>query len=201
MVGNWEVTAVGTEYERKFLATPQALTAIKEAYAGEDVQIDMETTYYDTPGGSLSGHRFMLRKRMENGIPVCTLKAPVDNALGEWEVVCESVDKAVFQLLEQGCPKELAALAKEGLVAICGGRIHRIAKTVVLPQGVVELALDNGILFGGQREEAVCEVEVELKSGATEMCDAFAEELAERFGLTEGTVSKFRRALALYKGE
>ena len=85
MVGNWEVTAMGMEYERKFLATPQDLAAISQAYAGAEVEIDMETTYYDTPGEGLSGHRFMLRKRMENGIPVCTLKAPLDNALGEWE--------------------------------------------------------------------------------------------------------------------
>jgi len=201
MVGNWEVTAVGIEYERKFLATPQDLAAIRQSYAGAEVEIDMETTYYDTPDEGLSGLRFMLRKRMENGIPVCTLKAPLGNALGEWEVICPSIDKAVSRLLEQGCPQELAAVAGKGLVAVCGARIHRIAKTVVLPQGIVELALDSGVLFGGHREEPVCEVEVELKSGIGKMCDAFAEELAEKFGLTEGKVSKFRRALALYKGE
>jgi len=70
-----------------------------------------------------------------------------------------------------------------------------------MPEGIVELALDEGILMGGGKEIPLCEVEVELKSGDIRFCDLFAKTLAARFGLTPETKSKFRRALALYKGE
>ena len=43
--------------------------------------------------------------------------------------------------------------------------------------------------------------EVELKSGPTELCDSFAKALAAQFSLEVEEKSKFRRALALYKGE
>ena len=70
-----------------------------------------------------------------------------------------------------------------------------------LPGGSVELALDQGFLIGGNRELPLCEVEVELKSGTTDLCDRFAHDLAARFQLTTEAASKFSRALALYKGE
>ena len=66
---------------------------------------------------------------------------------------------------------------------------------------LLELALDRGVLTGGGREIPLCEVEVELKSGSREAVLAFAKELAQRFDLAPETRSKFRRALALAKGE
>jgi inorganic triphosphatase YgiF len=44
-------------------------------------------------------------------------------------------------------------------------------------------------------------VEVELKSGDQNVAISFALALAERFGLKSQEKSKFRRALALAKGE
>ena len=65
----------------------------------------------------------------------------------------------------------------------------------------LELALDRGVLLGGGKEIPLCEVEVELKSGAPEDAVAFAETMAKDFGLRPEHKSKFRRALALSKGE
>ena len=45
------------------------------------------------------------------------------------------------------------------------------------------------------------QVEVELKSGCEEAAEAYARDLAERYGLVPEESSKFRRALALAKGE
>ena len=192
---------MATEYELKFNATPDILAEIDRAFSGESVRIFMETTYYDTPSGALSSRKFTLRKRLENGVPVCTLKAPAGDARGEWETECACIEAAIPLLLALGCPEELAELVKEGLVSICGAKFTRIAKTVLLPGGSVELALDRGVLFGGGRETALCEVEAELKSGEKALCHRFARELARQFHLTEEKKSKFSRALALYKGE
>jgi len=192
---------LATEYEWKFRATEQVLAEIAEEFPQEGEKISMETTYYDTPTGALSNRHYTLRRRLENGVAVCTLKAPAGTGRGEWEVLCDGIQGAVSKLLEQGCPRELSELVQEGLVPVCGARFTRIAKTVILPNGSVELALDHGVFFGGGGEAPLCEAEVELKSGTEAMCDAFAGELAARFALAVEEKSKFARALALYKGE
>ena len=99
-----------------------------------------------------------------------------------------------------GAP-DISGLTETELIPICGAKFTRIAKTLTLPEGVVELALDRGYLTGGNQKTPLFEVEVELKSGTEQLCDAFAKELAERFSLTPEKKSKFRRALDLYKGE
>jgi len=189
------------EYERKFRATPALLAAIAAAYPGDAACIRMETTYYDTPSGDLSARRYTLRKRLENGISVCTVKVPAGTARGEWETECDCIEDAVPKLLALGCPEEIALLVQKGLVPICGAVFTRQAKTVSLPEGIVELALDQGFLTGGGRREPLYEVEVELKAGSALLCDRFAQDLADRFCLQPEEKSKFRRALALYKGE
>ena len=65
----------------------------------------------------------------------------------------------------------------------------------------LELAIDRGVLTGGGRQTSLCEIEVELKSGSREACDRYATELARQFALQPQPQSKFRRALALYRGE
>ena len=90
---------------------------------------------------------------------------------------------------------------EEGLLPICGARFTRIAKTLTYGQSVLELAMDTGVLVGADRQIPLCEVEVELKEGSQTDCLAFAHLLEERFGLLPEQYSKFRRALALYRGE
>ena len=187
---------MGTEYERKFRASPEILSAIGAAYTGASRSILMETTYYDTPAYALSERRYTLRRRLENGISVCALKTPGREARGEWETECASVEEAVPLLLAMGCPAELETLAREGLVPICSARFTRQAVTLSLPGGSVELALDQGVLIGGGREVPLCEVEVELKEGDRALCDCFADDLATRFGLMPEEKSKFARARA-----
>lgn len=191
---------MATEYELKFKASLEILAAIDAAFPG-GVVMEMETAYYDTPSGALSQRRYTLRRRLENGISVCTLKTPAGDARGEWEVECEDITAAVPKLISMGATAELQELTKEGIVHICGAKFTRLAKTVSLPECTVEIALDRGVLLGGGKTEPLCEAEVELKAGDKAACDAFAKELAERFGLVTEEKSKFARALRLYKGE
>lgn len=192
---------MGVEYEIKFKATENAILAIDRAFSEKATIFEMETTYYDTPTGALSAKFYTLRKRLENGVAVCTLKVPADCGRGEWELPCADILQAIPKLVEMGAPKDLADLTGKGIAPICGAKFTRIAKTLSLTDGTVELALDRGILFGGGREEPLCEVEVELKGGDVSLCDAFAKMLATEFSLKLEKKSKFRRALSLYKGE
>ena len=193
---------MGIEYELKFRAQAQLLPAILAQYPGKIREYDMETTYYDTPSGALSQRHYTLRRRMENQKSVCTLKTPA-KGLGrnELEIPCDSIEKAIPLFCQMGTPEDFSAAVAEGVIAVCGAKFHRIAITLEYPDCCLELALDQGKLFSGEKSEPLCEVEVELKQGSTESADLFALELATRYGLLPETKSKFRRALSLYKGD
>ena len=193
---------MGKEFELKYAATADQLRLIEKALPGAHNIIAMETTYYDTPGGALSARKWTLRRRLENGISICTLKTP---AIGfdrnEWEIPCDSIDPAVLELCKLSGLPELPLLVSEGLIPVCGARFTRLAKTVPSGSSVLELALDQGILFAGSREQSFAELEVELKSGAEADAVQYADALASQFGLKPEPRSKFCRALALAKGE
>lgn len=193
---------MGIEYELKFRATGEKLQAIKAEYANDQQHFDMETVYYDTPSGALSARHYTLRRRMENRLSVCTLKTPAGTeGRHEIEIPCEKIENALEGFCAQGAPEDFASLVAEGLIPVCGAKFHRIAIPVSYGECLLELALDEGLLSGSGKEIPLCEVEVELKSGSGEGADLFALELANRYHLIPETKSKFRRALALYKGE
>lgn len=193
---------MATEFELKFAASPAQLEAIRGAYPGPYQTISMETTYYDTRDHALSARKWTLRRRLENGTSVCTLKTPA-GGLGrnEWETECGSIEEAIPVLCKLSGLSELAALTGGGVAEVCGARFTRLACRLEQDDTILELALDQGILFGNGREQALGEVEVELKSGSEAAACRFAEALAQGFGLKPEAKSKFRRALDLAQGE
>ena len=188
---------MGREFELKYRATEEQLKNI-EAIFGGFREIRMETTYYDAPDGVFSRLHWTLRRRMENGVSVCTLKSNLsDGSRGEWEVEWGDILSAVPRLIAMGAPKELEEYTRDGVSPTCGARFTRKALTLAAGEGTVELALDQGQLLGGGQALPFAEVEVELKQGRDEDAVAFAQALAARFGLTQEPKSKLRRALEL----
>lgn len=193
---------MGIEFELKFGATQEILDAVRKDMTTQKQVLFMETTYYDTPDGALSARGLTLRKRRENDRFVCTLKTPAGNlARGEFELESDRIEEAIPVLQEQSGIAELTALTKPGIVPVCGARFTRYAYEVSLPEGRVEVALDSGILSGGGREIPLFEIEVELKEGTRQCALVYAAALSARYGLQTQKKSKFRRALALYRGE
>ena len=188
---------MGREFELKYRADAGKIAAIREKFC-TFTAISMETAYYDTPDGALRARRWTLRRRMENGRSVCTLKTPLpDGSRGEWETECGSIEAAIPELCKLGVPTELNVLTAQGLVPSCAARFTRLAKALEIENALVELALDQGCLLGGGKELPFAEVEVELKSGSEAAAVAFAEALAQDFALTPEPQSKVQRALAL----
>ena len=188
---------MGREFELKFRADSDVLEKIREKY-GCFTSISMETTYYDTFDLKLAMHHWTLRRRMENGVSVCTFKRPhKDGGRGEWEVEAPNIMEGVMKLCQAGADWELMRIAAGGLMETCGARFTRLAKQIDVPGGKVELALDQGVLIGKGKELPFWEVEVELKEGADEVASDFARALAEEFRLTAEPKSKFVRAMAL----
>ena len=184
---------MGAEYELKYKGKP----VVMESLPGPWHSISMETTYYDTPSRALSALRYTLRRRLENGISICTLKTPgADGVRGEWEVECSSITAAIKKLCKLGCPDTLPSLCAEGLVPVCGACFTRKIQCLELPGCTAELALDTGVLFGDRKEIPLCEIELELKSGSREVLDAFAEHFAAKYNLQTEHKSQSARALA-----
>ena len=191
---------MGREFELKFRADAAVIGKIREKY-GCFTPISMETTYYDTFDLKLAMHRWTLRRRMENGVSVCTFKRPHENGgRGEWEVEAPSITEGIPKLCQAGADWELMRATAGGLMEVCSARFTRLAKTLEIPGGIVELALDQGVLLGRGKELSFAEVEVELKEGTDEAAVAFAKALEEEFGLTPEEKSKFVRAMALAMG-
>lgn len=188
---------MGREFELKYRADSQKIAAIREKFSGF-TSIEMQTAYYDTPDGGLGQRRWTLRRRLENGRSICTVKIPLpDGSRGEWEAECSSVPDAVQELCKLGAPKELLSLTQSGICEVCAARFTRLAATLEVSGCILELALDQGSLLGGGKELPFAEVEVELKHGSEIVAVAFAENLAKEFNLTAEPASKAQRAMAL----
>ena len=194
---------MGIEYELKYRATGEVLAAIAAEYISfPSKQFQMETTYYDTPSGALSSRHYTLRRRMENEKSICTLKTPAAGlGRNEIELECGSIEDAIPVLRVSGAPEDFGSLVQDGVIAVCSAKFHRTAITLALEDFTIELALDTGTLSGGNQTIPLCEVEVEHKAGDMLSSELFAAILQKNYGLVQEERSKFRRALALYKGE
>lgn len=188
---------MGTEYELKFNTTAETLAAVRQALGGQWTCYEMRTTYYDTQDKALSSRKWTLRRRLENGVSICTLKTPAALGRQEYEVACETIEDGIKELCKLCAPNELMSLTAGGVVPVCGAAFTRYARRMDLPDGAVEVALDSGELFGGEKSQPLCELEVELKAGEPAVAQHFALELAAQFPLLPENKSKFKRALAL----
>lgn len=188
---------MGREFELKYQAKAGDLEKIREKF-GDFKSISMETTYYDTPLLALRSRRWTLRRRLENGVSVCTVKTPLpDGSRGEWEVEAPDISEGLPKLIALGAPEELSQIVRDGAAPFCAARFVRLAKLLPTQDGTVELALDKGVLLGGGKELPFAEVEVELKSGSDRAAEAFAQNLAAEFGLSVQPKSKLARAMSL----
>ena len=192
---------MGREFELKYRCSDVDFEALKADFSGFKT-IEMETTYYDTFDAKLNFHHWTLRRRYENGKSVCTLKTPAaDGSRCEWEVEASGIMTGIPKLCQAGAPLELMMMTVGGVQEVCGAKFTRLALQLEIPGATVELALDKGKLFGGLRESDLQEVEVELKDGADTAALAFAKLLAEKYHLIPENRSKYKRALALARGE
>ena len=192
---------MGREFELKYAATVSVQEAIRATY-GPWQQFLMETTYFDTADGALSARHMTLRLRRENDATVCTLKTPLpDGSRGEWECSAQNISEGIRTLIALGAPKLLAGLTINGVVPRCGARFTRLTVQIPTADGMAELALDTGVLLGGEKEIPLCEVEIERKDGSDAATVALARDIANQYSLQPETKSKFRRALALAQGE
>jgi len=180
----------------------EILTYAAQVQQGPAREIRMQTDYYDTPERTLRERFWTLRLRRENDerVVCCKTRGSRSGALSshnEWECEAEDFRSGVKQLVAQGAPEELLAIADRA-ERFCGAAFLRISADLVLESGTVaELSCDRGKLLGAKSEQSLCEVELELKAGPVEPMLAYGAALAARFGLKEESRSKLARAMEL----
>ncbi len=189
----------------KVLNDPELTQYMKDDY----VTRHMRSTYYDTTDGVLSQRKWTLRLRDEGGHMVAAFKtANMSDDAGfftrnEWQCSVDNIEDAIPMLIDQGAPRELKSLLKGNpLVAICGAEFDRKAAYLFMDDGVrIEMAGDLGYLFGGDKKEPICELELELLYGDAGSLPPLCWQLLGDYGLQEEKRSKYQRAKALAEAE
>lgn len=183
----------------------------------------LQAAYFDTPDRQLAQARAALRVRREDDDWVQTFKSaglntmvrvednqPVTPATASegGEALRPDLSRhgeAARQVLMQALgwqPERDPPGHLSGLVALYRTDMRRTRARLSVAagtphEGMVELALDEGAILAGegpqQRCEAVCELEIELLSGAPQAVILAAEAWVTRFGLWLDTQTKAHR--------
>ncbi|MBI2381980.1 MAG: CYTH and CHAD domain-containing protein [Gammaproteobacteria bacterium] len=201
---------MANELELKLAVTPERLRELKahpllQARAlGPAMSRLLDNTYYDTPGGALLRARIGLRIRVQDGAYIQTLKT-AGSALGglhsrqEWEVALPAPELDLGRFPDEALApvlREPAVLAE--LRPVFSTRFTRHSQDLRLAEGgVAELALDEGEVLAQGRSTPLCELELELKSGAPHELFALARELAGSVPMSVANLSKAQRGYAL----
>lgn len=204
------------ETELKLLIAPddapafRRLALLKKFAAAKPVTRLLRNTYFDTPDLDLKSHGMELRVRRVGDVSIQTLKAggPANEAglhqRYEWETRVDGLLPelgSLIALIRAGSTLKKVisgpGVAK-GLAPVFSSDIRRTVWNLRLAQGSeVELSLDLGELKHGEQREAISEVEIELKAGATQALFDLALQLQAHVPLRVGNRSKAARGYAL----
>lgn len=198
------------EIELKFIATPEGvekLPALLMRWPSQHTRgQELTNIYYETPDGQLRQWDMGLRIRGVDGHVEMTLKTAGRTVGGlhqrpEYNVMLEKPEldlhKLPAEIWPEGC--NVAALQQQ-LKPLFSTHFVREKWVVTYLGSEIEVAFDNGEIAAGQLNEALHEIELELKSGQRDELLAFAEELSVIGGLRLGSLSKAARGYALAKG-
>jgi inorganic triphosphatase YgiF len=184
------------EIELKFACGPEDLAAVLAfAPAGDDETRELISVYFDTPDLALQKAGASLRVREHEGRRVQTLKRGQGLVREEHETPIEG-------LAPDPALEPLPSILPDGatLRPAFNVRVSRRQRTFRYRDAVIELALDQGEVTGGDRRSPICEVELELKSGPPAALFALARELSAAAPLYLAFDSKAARGQALVAG-
>lgn len=177
-------TAEPIEVELKLAVTAADLPRLRRRLEqfGPPRRTRLETIYYDTADGLLAGHGFALRVRRVGKRWIQTLKSEAEAAAlarrGEWEWPLPRARLDRTRLADTRLAALLADQPRARLVERFRTRFVRHTWIVEQDRACIELALDQGEIRAGERSEAICELELELKSGAAEALPGLALRIA-----------------------
>ena len=201
------------ETEIKLRATPETLAALREHPVLKKrnkegwKRRDLYNQYYDTDTRELAHARVALRVRRDGDQYIQTLKSRGQSMAGlsernEWEWNLSGPDLDTSLLGPECWPAALANLDKHQLKPIFTTDFTRDYADIAWERGksraVVEAALDQGAVLAGEHQEAICELELELREGEPADLLELAEQLAADLPLMPCDISKAERGYRLH---
>ncbi len=196
----------GVERELKFVADPDAFHAalVHPLLGGPDQRSSrrLESVYFDTEDDDLVRAGVWLRVRREDGVCILGLKRAGDSDRGAFERDEQEVKSPSSEpdlaLFDPATARDLAEIiGGKGLKARFGSDVRRTARTVEFEGATLEVALDSGFLFAGERREPLREIEVELKAGPSGALFAYGLQVIDALPLRLCVESKAERARRL----
>ena len=193
------------EQELKLHVPKEAHAGVeKDLLRGRVTRMRLQAFYFDTPDRDLVRAKIALRLRREGEQWVQTLKMPGENALSRIEINHDrpspDLDLSVY-----AAEPFAAVLAKHAqTLAICYETdVQRIFRQTRTDLGVIEIALDTGLLRAGSIELPISEIEFELKRGDLRAIFALGKKWQQAHGLILDARSKSERGdrLALLNAE
>lgn len=193
-----------TEIELRFQIPAEKLPALRRWLSSDARQPAhserLQAAYFDTPERHLARGGFALRLRLEGRRWVQTLKGAAPDGMTRLEhnvplpavpgeMPALDVRRHADHPAGQALLALLATLPPDSLQALFRTDIRRLSRPLRTRHGVVELALDEGLLLAGEgeglRSTPVAELEIELKAGQPRAVLEVARRWAlERFGLS-----------------
>ncbi len=195
--------AQSVETEIKLVASPAALELLRAhpKLAGADHSETLVTTYFDTTGGRLRRGGAALRIRDGRKGREQTLKLASHGGStvkrGEWNVAAATdvPEPGAFPVRARGALVRL--LNGEPLHLVATTRIERTTRRLHHGSSAIEVAFDIGTIEAGEREDRVCELELELVEGRLADLLALALQLPLGPELGWSVLSKAERCHAL----
>ena len=195
-----------TEFELKFEIPPANLKSVAGAVLeGKAIRQRLQASYFDTPDGALAGHGIVVRLRKEGRRWVQTAKGSTADLLERLEhnVALPAQPAGAVPALDlarhRGTPvgkvidKALGLKALDNfpsLELLYGTDVQRIKRLVACGDSVVEVALDQGRVFGNGHSQPICELEVELKDGTLLDAVTLARQWCASHDLWISTIAK-----------
>ncbi len=159
----------------------------------------LHATYFDTPDHQLGKRGMSLRIRRSGRRRVQTVKADGRDGAGlfarnEWEMPV----RGATPVLDDRTP--VAALLGASVADV--GQLFTVdvqRRTWIVTQdgATIELVLDRGAVLAVGREQAICEIELELKAGEPAALFALARRIDADIALRPGVLSKAERGYRL----
>ncbi|WP_447952568.1 CYTH and CHAD domain-containing protein [Sphingopyxis chilensis] len=189
------------EIELKLELSPSAAVAIEASglLPGGSTRARQSSIYFDTPDHALDRAGVSLRIRKSEGKRVQTIKAAGASTAGlfarsEWERAVMD-DIPVFDAATSlpnsldDCIDTIAPIFEVG-----GDR-----RSWIIAEGdaTIEVVLDRGDVAAGDRQSSICEIELELKSGAPSALFALARKLDAVAPVRLGVLTKAERGYRL----
>jgi len=147
---------------------PATDTSLTELFGSPSQRKQLKNTYFDTPAKDLRDKGWTVRIRDKDGGFEQTVKGKgvVEAGLHQRLEVNQELDSYALDTAKLSGIEEIAPFVSL-LEPAFSTDFARLTWEIRHNDSLIELALDSGVIISGQSEQAISEIELELKQGKT----------------------------------